>query len=146
MLSEKKRQHLFFIEIPENNAKNSARQNVNYCVTNFLYTAARNQKSDVADEEQYQPDRSRQECQMAGGALPLGEKFRGERRVAVVDPDHQRDERRHQVAALRLVIAEIRVVHVHEQRDQAGEEQHHKEEKLRLFAEPVRNHAEEQKH
>ena len=48
--------------------------------------------------------------------------------------------------ALRLVIAEIRVVHVHEQRDQAGEEQHHKEEKLRLFAEPVRNHAEEQKH
>ena len=73
---------------------------------------------------------------MAGGALPLGGKFRGERRVAVVDPDHQRDERRHQVAALRLVIAEIRVVHVHEQRDQAGEEQHHKEEKLRLFAEP----------
>lgn len=146
MLSEKKRQHLFFIEIPENNAKNSARQNVNYCVTNFLYTAARNQKSDVADEEQYQPDRPRQECQMAGGALPLGGKFRGERRVAVVDPDHQRDERRHQVAALRLVIAEIRVVHVHEQRDQAGEEQHHKEEKLRLFAEPVRNHAEEQKH
>lgn len=146
MLSEKKRQHLFFIEIPENNAKNSARQNVNYCVTNFLYTAARNQKFDVADEEQYQPDRSRQECQMAGGALPLGGKLRGERRVAVVDPDHQRDERRHQVAALRLVIAEIRVVHVHEQRDQAGEEQHHKEEKLRLFAEPVRNHAEEQKH
>ena len=48
--------------------------------------------------------------------------------------------------SLRLVIAEIRVVHVHEQRDQAGEEQHHKEEKLRLFAEPVRNHAEEQKH
>ena len=79
MLSEKKRQHLFFIEIPENNAKNSARQNVNYCVTNFLYTAARNQKSDVADEEQYQPDRSRQECQMAGGALPLGGKFRGEK-------------------------------------------------------------------
>lgn len=115
---------------------------MNYCVTNFLYTAARNQKSDVADEEQYQPDRSRQECQMAGGALPLGGKFRGERRVAVVDPDHQRDERRHQVAALRLVIAEIRVVHVHEQRDQAGEEQHHKEEKLRLFcgtsAEPCR--------
>lgn len=110
----------------------------------FLYTAARNQKSDVADEEQYQPDRSRQECQMAGGALPLGGKFRGERRVAVVDPDHQRDERRHQVTALRLVVAEIRVVHVHEQRDQAGEEQHHKEEKLRLFVEPVRNHAEEQ--
>ena len=82
---------------------------------------------------------------MAGGALPLGGKFRGERRVAVVDPDHQRDERRHQVAALRLVIAEIRVVHVHEQRDQAGEEQHHKEEKLRLFAEPVRDHAKEQK-
>ena len=98
------------------------------------------------DEEQYQPDRSRQECQMAGGALPLGGKFRGERRVAVVDPDHQRDERRHQVTALRLVVAEIRVVHVHEQRDQAGEEQHHKEEKLRLFVEPVRNHAEEQKH
>ena len=70
---------------------------------------------------------------MARGALPLGGKFRGERRVAVVDPDHQRDERRHQVAALRLVIAEIRVVHVHEQRDQAGEEQHHKEEKLRLL-------------
>ena len=75
MLSEKKRQHLFFIEIPENNAKNSARQNVNYCVTNFLYTAARNQKADVADEEQYQPDRSRQECQMAGGAFPLSGKF-----------------------------------------------------------------------
>ena len=146
MLSEKKRQHLFFIEIPENNAKNSARQNVNYCVTNFLYTAARNQKSDVADEEQYQPDRSRQECQMAGGALPLGGKVCGERRGAVVDPDHQRDERRHQVTALRLVVAEIRVVHVHEQRDQAGEEQHHKEEKLRLFAEPVPNQAEEQKH
>ena len=83
---------------------------------------------------------------MAGGALPLGGKFRGERRVAVVDPDHQRDERRHQVAALRLVIAEIRVVHVHEQRDQAGEEQHHKEEKLRLFAEPVRDHGKKQKH
>lgn len=81
---------------------------------------------------------------MAGGALPLGGKFRGERRVAVVDPDHQRDERRHQVAALRLVIAEIRVVHVHEQRDQAGEKQHHKEEKLRLFTEPVRDQTKEQ--
>lgn len=117
MLSEKKRQHLFFIEIPENNAKNSARQNVNYCVTNFLYHSARNQKSDVADEKQYKPDCSRQECQMAGGAFPLSGKFRGERRVAVIDPDHQRDKRRHQVAALRLVVAEIRVVHVHEQRD-----------------------------
>ena len=83
---------------------------------------------------------------MAGGAFPLSGKLCSERRVAVIDPDHQRDKRGHQVAALRLVIAEIRVVHVHEQRDQAGEEQHHKEEKLRLFAEPVRNHAEEQKH
>ena len=82
---------------------------------------------------------------MAGGAFPLSGKFRGERRVAVIDPDHQRDKRRHQVAALRLVVAEIRVVHVHEQRDQAGEEQHHKEETLRLFAEPVRDHGKEQK-
>ena len=144
MLSEKKRQHLFFIEIPENNAKNSALQNVNYCVTNFLYTTARNQKSDVADEKQYKPDCSRQECQMAGGAFPLGGKFCSERRIAVINPDHQRNKSRHQVTALRLVVAEIRVVHVHEQRDQAGEEQHHKEEKLRLFAEPVRDHAKEQ--
>ena len=41
VLSEKKRQHLFFIEIPENNAKNSARQNVNYCVTDFRRTPVR---------------------------------------------------------------------------------------------------------
>ena len=63
------------IAIPENNAKNSALQNVNYCVTDFLYTTARNQKSDVADEKQYKPDCSRQECQMAGGAFPLTGKF-----------------------------------------------------------------------
>lgn len=81
---------------------------------------------------------------MAGGAFPLTWKFRGEGGIAVADPYHQRDESRHQVAALRLVIAEIRVVHVQEQRDQAGEEQHHKEETLRLFAEPVRDQAKEQ--
>ena len=82
---------------------------------------------------------------MAGGAFPLLWQFCGEGGIAVADPHHQWDECRHQVAALRLVIAEIRVVHVHEQRDQAGEEQHHKEETLRLFAEPVRDHGKEQK-
>ena len=81
---------------------------------------------------------------MAGGAFPLSGKFCSERRIAVIDPDHQRNKSRHQVTALRLVIAEIRVVHVHEQRDQAGEEQHYKEEKLRLFAEPVRDQTKEQ--
>lgn len=81
---------------------------------------------------------------MAGGAFPLLWRFCGEGGIAVADPHHQRDECRHQVAALRLVIAEIRVVHVHEQRDQAGEKQHHKEEKLRLFTEPVRDQTKEQ--
>ena len=74
---------------------------------------------------------------MAGGAFPLLWQFCGEGGIAVADPHHQ-------VAALRLVVAEIRVVHVHEQRDQAGEKQHHKEEKLRLFTEPVRDQTKEQ--
>ena len=81
---------------------------------------------------------------MAGGTFPLNGKFCSEGGIAVADPHHQRDEGRHQVAALRLIIAEIRVVHVHEQCDQAGEKQHYKEETLRLFTEPVRDHREEQ--
>lgn len=82
---------------------------------------------------------------MTGGPFPFFRKFRSERGVAVSNPEHQRKKSRHEVAALGLVIVKVCVVHGQKQSNQADQQHHHKEEALRLFSEPVRDHAKEEK-